>query len=256
MKYLALTKNKGIHYWRTTPNITLPDIPAQECITDDDIMHSIPKSKQPATIHGYVDSDWGTDRTHRRSITGIAIMLAGAVIAYKTKYQPTVALSSTEAEFAAAAEAGKMILYLRSILHELGFEQHLPTILFEDNQGALHMANSGQPTKRTRHMDIKYFALQNWCETDLIKLQQITTQHNISDAFTKNLGRIKFYQQTDVLMGRRVPIYSPIFKPPATDTLKAHIKKSQQTTKESSQPTLSSIIERMIPTYDMTASAA
>ena len=118
------------------------------------------------------------------------------------------------------------------------------------------MANSGQPTKRTRHMDIKYFALQNWCETDLIKLQQITTQHNISDAFTKNLGRIKFYQQTDVLMGRRVPIYSPIFKPPATDTLKAHIKKSQQTTKESSQPTLSSIIKRMIPTYDMTASAA
>ena len=256
MKYLALTKSHGIHYWRTVPNLLLPDVKPQTCILDDDITRSIPQNTKPEVLQGYVDSDWGTDRSHRRSVTGIAIILAGAVIAYKTKYQPTVALSSTEAEFAAAAEAGKMILYLRSILYELGFEQHLPTVLFEDNQGALHMANSGQPTKRTRHMDIKYFALQNWCETDLIKLQQISTKYNISDAFTKNLGRIKFYQQMDVLMGRRIPVYSPTFKPPRTDTIQAKIKQSKQIHHESSTPTLSSIIQRMIPTYDLTASAA
>ena len=101
------------------------------------------------------------------------------------------------------------------------------------------MANSGQPTKRTCHRDIKYFALQNWCETDLIKLQQISTKYNISDAFTKNLGRIKFHQQMDVLMGRRVPVYSPTFKPPRTDTIKAKIKESKQIHHELSTPTLS-----------------
>jgi hypothetical protein len=136
-------------------------------------------------------------------------MLAGGVIAYKSKYQPTIALSSTEAEFTAASEAGKTTLYLRSILHELGFSQYLPTLLYEDNTGALHMANAQQPTRRTRHMDTKYFALQDWVEHDQIEVTQIGTANNISDAFTKALGRIKFYEQTDVIMGRRIPPYVP-----------------------------------------------
>jgi hypothetical protein len=137
-------------------------------------------------------------------------MMAGGVrIAYKSKYQPTIALSTTEAEFTAASEAGKTTLYLRSILHELGFSQYLPTLLYEDNTGALHMANAQQPTRRTRHMDTKYFALQDWVEHDQIEVTQIGTANNISDAFTKALGRIKFYEQMDVIMGRRIPPYVP-----------------------------------------------
>jgi hypothetical protein len=172
-------------------------------------LNTIPRTKQPQRMHAYVDSDWGSDRTHRRSVTGLVIMLAGGVIAYKSKYQPTIALSSTEAEFTAASEAGKTTLYLRSILHELGFSQYLPTILYEDNTGALHMANAQQPTRRTRHMDTKYFALQDWVDHDQIDVTQIGTANNISDAFTKALGRIKFYEQTDVIMGRRIPPYVP-----------------------------------------------
>jgi hypothetical protein len=137
-------------------------------------------------------------------------MLAGGVIAYKSKYQPTIALSSTEAEFTAASEAGKTTLYWRSILHEVGFSQYLPTLLlYEDNTGALHMANTQQPTGRTRHMDTKYFALQDWVEHDQIDVTQMGTANNISDAFTKVLGRIKFYEQTDVIMGQRIPPYVP-----------------------------------------------
>ena len=177
-------------------------------------------------MHAYVDSDWGSDRTHRRSVTGLVVMLAGGVIAYKSKYQPTIALSSTEAEFTAASETGKTILYLRSILHELGFSQYLPTILFEDNTGALHMANAQQPTRRTRHMDTKYFALQDWVESGQVELTQIGTANNISDAFTKALGRIKFYEQTDVTMGRRIPPYVPNWvkpdHPAPTKTLDSH----------------------------------
>jgi hypothetical protein len=101
-------------------------------------------------------------------VTGLVVMLAGGVIAYKSKYQPTTTLSSTEAEFTAALEAGKTVLYLQSILHELGFSQYLPTILYEDNTGALHMANTQQPTRRTRHMDTKYFAIQDWVKHDQV----------------------------------------------------------------------------------------
>jgi len=135
-------------------------------------------------------------------------MLAGGVIAYKSKYQATVALSSTEAEFTAAAEAGKTVLYLRSILQELGYPQYTPTTLYIDNQGALFMANAEQPTRRTRHMDTKTFALQQWTKEEKMTLQPLNTQRNISDHFTKALGRIKFYEQTDIIMGQRRPTWT------------------------------------------------
>ena len=110
-----------------------------------------------------VDSDYAGDHSHRKSITGLSIQLGRGTVLYKTHFQDTIAISSTEAEFTAAAEAGKFILHVRSILHEIGVEQHHATTLFEDNQGAILMANAQQPTKRTRHMAIKAFAIQEWC---------------------------------------------------------------------------------------------
>ena len=43
---------------------------------------------------------------------GVVMMLAGAAIYYKTRLQPTVALSSTEAEFLSMADADKAALYI------------------------------------------------------------------------------------------------------------------------------------------------
>jgi hypothetical protein len=106
-----------------TPVPGLSIIPVKPCVSHSKILNTIPKTKQPHRIHAFVDLDWGSDHTHHRSVTGLIVMLARGVIAYKSKYQPMIALSSTEAEFTAASEAGKTILYLRSILHELGFSQ-------------------------------------------------------------------------------------------------------------------------------------
>jgi hypothetical protein len=63
--------------------------------------------------------------------------------------------------------------------------------MFEDNTEALHMVNAQQPTRCTCHMDTKYFALQDWVGNDQVELTQIGTANNISDAFTKALGRKK-----------------------------------------------------------------
>ena len=179
-------------------------------------------------------------------------MLGGGVICYKSKFQITVALSSTEAEFVAACDAGKQILYLRSILTELGYPQELPTVLYEDNMGALHMANAARPTKRTRHMDFKHFALQDWTEHDLLIMTAIATKHNCGDSFTKALGRIKFYEQTDVLMGRRTPRYSPQFDSSATKPIPG--MPEEQVT---DLPPLTETISSLLPTCTwLTAAAA
>ena len=70
------------------------------------------------------------------------------------------------------------------------------------------MANSGQPTKRTRHMDTKHFAIQHWVETDLLVLKRIGTHYNESDGMTKNVGRTLFYRHMDYIMGKVIPEYA------------------------------------------------
>ena len=125
-----------------------------------------------------MDSDWAGDTKHRRSVTGYIIELAGGTIYYKSKFQECIATSSCEAEFTAACEAGKSICYIRSILEEIGLNQKDATILFIDNQGALLMADAQRPTRRTRHIDIKHFKIQEWVERDLISMKRIHTRQS------------------------------------------------------------------------------
>ena len=82
------------------------------------------------TLASAVDSDHAGDMVHRKSVTGIIAKLAGGAVLYKTAYQPTIAYSSTEAEFVAACEAGKCILYLRSLLQKIGLRQDQATIIY------------------------------------------------------------------------------------------------------------------------------
>jgi hypothetical protein len=85
--------------------------------------------------------------------------LAGGTVAYKTKFQPTVAGSSTEADFMATYDARKMILFVCSILWDHGIPQEAATILYKDNDARTDMANAQKPTPQTCHIDMKYFLL-------------------------------------------------------------------------------------------------
>ena len=137
-------------------------------------------------VVAYGDSDWETYVNTHRSFTGICIQLAGGTIAYKTKFQPTVALSSTEAEFMAACDVGWMILFVRSVLWDLDIPQEAATIAYEDNDGCTVMGNAPKPTPYTCHINIRYFALCDWVERNLILLKRVNTSINIADHPTKN----------------------------------------------------------------------
>jgi hypothetical protein len=205
MSYLSATLREGIHYWHQQLIDTLPEGPLPRTSSDNHKL-TIHPHMHTNTLFGYVDSDWATDSSHHKSITGIALLYAGGAIGYKCKYQDTIAHSSTEAEFVAVCYAAKMILFFRSLLEDLVYDQPNATILYEDNHGALMMANAQQPTRRTRHLDIKYFALLDWVERDLLLLHSISTNDNAADAMTKPLAKQLFYHHTDTLLGRRVPM--------------------------------------------------
>ncbi len=152
--YLNATREDGIVYWRKVPRDDLPDVPHPKTVTTEDILRTYPDDHDASTLHGATDATWGADRSHRRSVGGIVFLYAGGAVYYRCRYLPTIALSSTEAEFASMADAGKAALYLRSLLADMGFEQELPTETQADNRGAMQMVTAQKPTRRTRHIDI------------------------------------------------------------------------------------------------------
>ncbi len=87
------------------------------------------------------------------------IHLAGRTFASKSKFHPTVAGLSTEAEFMAAYDTGKMILSVRSVLWVLGIPHVAVTVLYKDNDVCTKMGIAQKTTPQTWHMDIKYFSI-------------------------------------------------------------------------------------------------
>jgi hypothetical protein len=116
LKYLYVTRDDGIYFWRAKPLLKLPehDLPTNSVPLHGTLPEKVYRPEHgPFTPHSYVDASWADCPITRRSMTGVDIKLAGGPIAYKTKLQPTVAMSSTEAEFMAACDAGKMLLFIR-----------------------------------------------------------------------------------------------------------------------------------------------
>ena len=72
---------------------------------------------------GYVDADWAGDLDGRKSTSGYLFTFAGGDISWQSRLQKCVALSTTEAEYIAANEASKKMLWLKQFLQELGLKQ-------------------------------------------------------------------------------------------------------------------------------------
>ena len=81
---------------------------------------------------------------------------------------------------------GKMALFVRSILWDLGIPQCSAMMLYEDNDAATAMANSQKPTPQALHMDIKYRVLAEWVDRDLVCLERVDTTLNWADHTSPN----------------------------------------------------------------------
>ena len=74
-----------------------------------------------------------------------------------------------------------------------------------------HILQHVPSEKRTRHIDIHYYALCEWIERDLIRLERIDTSINMADHLTKPLTRTLFHRHADFLLGHVPPLYSPVY---------------------------------------------
>lgn len=93
---------------------------------------------QDVELHGFCDADYAGDRETRRSTSGYVFLFGGSVISWSSERQKSVALSTTESEYIAAANAVKELVWLKSLVQELTMKE-IPTTLFMDNQSAIRL---------------------------------------------------------------------------------------------------------------------
>lgn len=137
-------------------------------------------------IAGYTDADWGGDVDTRKSTTGYVFTMQGGAISWNVKRQPTVALSSCEAEFMAMSRTIQEALWWQSMLEQIFGKQEMDILC--DNQSAICVAKNGSYNPRTKHVDIRYHFVHDSLYNGMIELKYVNTKQQAADGFTKPLA--------------------------------------------------------------------
>lgn len=143
--------------------------------------------KAPPQLTGFSDADYAFDVDTRRSTSGMAWFVGHRLVAWRSKRQPVVTNSTTEAEYVAGVYAGSEGAFLRKLLMELGYGQNGPTPLHLDNQSAIAVGKNPEHHGRIKHMDINYYWLKERVAAGTFSLHYIRTDEMPADILTKPL---------------------------------------------------------------------
>lgn len=150
-------------------------------------------------LKGCTDANYARDVDRRRSTTGYAFMLCEGIITWRSQRQQTVALSTTEAEYMAAAEGAKEAVWLRQLLKDIGCEQVGSTPLFIDSQSAIRFVKNPELHHRTKHIDVRHHFIRDLHEARIISIGYVQSEEQLADAFTKPLPRHGFQRNMNGL---------------------------------------------------------
>ena len=145
--------------------------------------------KEP-TLVGYTDSDMAGDLDSSKSTSGFLFTYAGGAISWKSRLQKCIALSTTEAEFIVATEAGKELVWLKRMFEELGIVQD-NFVLLGDNQSAIHLSKNLSFHNRSKHIKVKYHWICDAVNLKEFEFEKVHTNDNGSDMLTKVVTRDK-----------------------------------------------------------------
>ncbi|XP_070670070.1 uncharacterized mitochondrial protein AtMg00810-like [Malus domestica] len=93
-------------------------------------------------IIGYIYVDWVGNSLDHKLTTAFCTFVGGNLVTLRSKKQSVVARSSTEAEYQAMASIACELIWLKSILFDLGFPNNEPMSMFCDNQAAMYIASN------------------------------------------------------------------------------------------------------------------
>ena len=139
---------------------------------------------------GYSDSDHAGDVSDRKSTSGQVFFFGGNPISWTSQKQKSVAISSCEAEYVAAAAATCQGLWLSRLLAEMRGEEPVKFKLMVDNKSAIALAKNPIHHDRSKHIDVKYHFIRECVEEGQLELDHVRTLDQLADMLTKALGRV------------------------------------------------------------------
>ncbi|KAJ1586448.1 hypothetical protein NDA11_000332 [Ustilago hordei] len=145
--------------------------------------------KQQDFLTAHSDANWASDATaQRKSSSGSAVFVCGNLVAWKSALQRCTALSAVEAEFVAATEAAREILFFKHLFKTVGIDVGIPTI-FSDNTGTIQVSKDPAQHWKLKHIDTKYHFIRDNVQDGKVKIKYINTADNLADLFTKPVGK-------------------------------------------------------------------
>ncbi|CAL1391443.1 unnamed protein product [Linum trigynum] len=147
------------------------------------------RKQEEESLVGYTDSDYAGDADDRKSTSGYAFFLAGGAVSWASKKQPVVTLSTTEAEFIAAAYCASQCVWLRRILEQIGWkgDGNTATTIMCDNSSAIKLSKNPVMHGRSKHIDVRFHFLRELANDGVIVLEHCGSQQQVADIMTKAL---------------------------------------------------------------------
>lgn len=149
-------------------------------------------------LTGYCDADWAGDIDNRKSTTGYLFTLNGGAITWNTRRQPTIALSTTEAEFMSMVCATQEALWLKQLLSELFTSYDLVVKIFCDNKGAIQLAKNNAFSARSKHIDIKHKFIHEKINENQVEIEYLATEEMPADILTKACSASKIMKHIPI----------------------------------------------------------
>lgn len=150
-------------------------------------------SPEKIILDAFVDADWASDSFDRKSVSGNVTRLYSNVIAWASKKQVSIALSSTESEYISLSTyLHHTLFWILSVLQEFQVVPEKPIRIYEDNQSVISLSQNPLTSKRSKHIDVRYKSVKEKVLDGDVKLVYVPSDSQLADGFTKALVKAKF----------------------------------------------------------------
>ncbi|GJS42855.1 putative ribonuclease H-like domain-containing protein [Tanacetum coccineum] len=145
----------------------------------------------PFDLEAFSDSDYAGASLDRKSTTGGCQFLGKRLISWQCKKQTIVANSTTKAEYVAAANCCRQVLWIQNQMLDYGFN-FMNTKIYIDNESTICIMKNPVFHSKTKHIEIRHHFIRDSYEKRLIQVIKIHTDHNVADLLTKAFDVSRF----------------------------------------------------------------